>query len=88
MSANLFVQLPWNTRGAHSGWLRVKSLTPIEVAALADKRTIEAKFPKLDSPEHLSLENHARMESMLAFGIGDGGENVSIRNSVNNSQVC
>ncbi|XP_020688183.2 kinesin-like protein KIN-14I isoform X2 [Dendrobium catenatum] len=56
-------------------------------AALADKRTIEAKFPKLDSPEHLSLENHARMESMLAFGIGDGGENVSIRNSVNNSQT-
>ncbi|KAI0496463.1 hypothetical protein KFK09_022780 [Dendrobium nobile] len=56
-------------------------------AALTDKRTIEAKFPKLDSPEHLSLENHARMESMLAFGIGDGGENVSIRNSVNNSQT-
>ncbi|KAH0453163.1 hypothetical protein IEQ34_017487 [Dendrobium chrysotoxum] len=56
-------------------------------AALTDKQTIEAKLPKLDSPGHLSLENHARTESMLGFGIGDGGENVSIRNGVNNSQT-
>ncbi|KAI0502235.1 hypothetical protein KFK09_017182 [Dendrobium nobile] len=54
--------------------------------ALTDKRSIEAKLAKLSSPGHL-IGNHARRQSMLVFGNGDGGDTGYVRNGCDDFQT-